>query len=122
MDQKTGFTHCHTIRGHLILKVLAPTVGQRETPIIAAEAAEAMESLGESSRGRCFVLDLSEVRTLTSMGLGLCVDLKNRADRCTMRPVLFGVRKNLRELLHLMRVDRLYTAADDAASLDRLLA
>jgi anti-anti-sigma factor len=122
MDQKTDHTHCRNQQGHLRAVVLAPTPGTREVPTITEEVAAALDAMGESARGRCFILDLSQVRSLTSLGLGMCVNLRNRAEHAGMRPVLFGASSELLELLRLMRLDRLFTLAADQRGLERLLA
>lgn len=122
IDRKTGFTHIWTARGHLIARVLTPNVGQREVAIVTSEIGDAITELQAESKGRSMVLDLTDVRMLSSMGLGMCVDLKNQADRAKMRPLLFGASATLLELLKLMRVDRLYTVVADQPALDRLLA
>jgi anti-anti-sigma factor len=97
-------------------------VGQREGAIVTSEIGDAITELQAEGKGRAMVLDLSDVRMLSSMGLGMCVDLKNQADRAKMRPLLFGVSTTLLELLKLMRVDRLYTVVADQSALDRQLA
>jgi len=122
IDRKTAFTHIWTARGHLIARVLTPNVGQREVAIVTSEIGDAITELQAEGKGRAMVLDLSDVRMLSSMGLGMCVDLKNQADRAKMRPLLFGVSTTLLELLKLMRVDRLYTVVADQSALDRQLA
>ena len=120
-DRKTAFTHVRTVRGHLMARILAPQVGQREVVIVTNEIGDAIRELAGDAKGRCMVLDMSDVRMLSSMGLGMCVDLRNQADHAKMRPLLFGANEPLLELLKLMRVDRLYTVVPDAAALDRLL-
>lgn len=122
LDRKSTFVHCFTRRGHLIAQVLSPSVGQREVPIIAAEVGDAMQALGDYAKGRNFVLDLSRVTALSSMGLGMCVDLRNRAGHAKMKALLVGAHGTLLELLKLMKIDRQYQLVADAASLDRLLA
>lgn len=122
LDRKSSFVHCFTQRGHLVARVLSPIVGQREVPIIAAEVGEAIATLGDDAKGRVFVLDLSRVTTLSSMGLGMCVDLRNRSNHARMKAVLFGANGTLLELLKLMKIDRQYQFISDQPALDRLLA
>lgn len=122
IDRKTTFTHLWTARGHLIARILTPNVGQREVAFVTSEIGDAITELQADAKGRAMVLDMSDVRMLSSMGLGMCVDLKNQADRAKMRPLLFGANATLLELLKLMRVDRLYTVVSDQPTLDRLLA
>lgn len=121
IDRKSTFVHCFTQRGHLFAQVLSPSVGQREVPIIAAEVGEAIAALGDDAKGQHFVLDLGRVTALSSMGLGMCVDLRNRAGHAKMKAALVGANGTLLELLKLMKIDRQYTFVADAAALTRLL-
>ena len=120
-ERKSAFTHLRTVRGHLIARILPAQLGQREVTIVADEIGAAISGLAPGAKGRCMVLDMTDVRMMSSMGLGMCVDLKNQADHARMRPVLFGASASILELLRLMRVDRLYTVVPDNAGLDRLL-
>lgn len=107
-------------KGHLILTVTASGIGPRESAEIVAAAVDA---LGKGDRrGRCFVIDLSRVAALTSMGLGMCVDLRNRAVDHGMQPVVAGMNDHLGSLFRMMRVDRLFRTAANAAELERLVS
>lgn len=107
-------------KGHLVLSVTAAGIGPRESAEIVAAAVSA---LGRGDRrGRCFVIDLSRVSALTSMGLGMCVDLRNRASDHGMQPVVAGMNDHLISLFRMMRVDRLFRTAANAAELERLLS
>lgn len=121
VDRRTTTTHCQTVRGHLLARIVVPNVGHREVPTVATEIGEALESLGSAAKGQAFVLDFTDVRILSSMGLGMCVDLKKRADKMGMKSVLFGADAPLLDLMKLMRVDRLYTVIADSAGLQRFL-
>ncbi len=106
--------------GHLRVTVTAPTVGQREAPLIATAIGEALKT--HEGKGKYFVLDLSSVNVLSSLGLGMCVDVRHRALERGMKPVLYGMPQHLVELLRMMKVDRLFTVVHAAPDLDRLLA
>ena len=67
------------------------------------------------------VIDLSRCQALSSMALGLCVTLANRATDAGQRPVVAGMNVQLAELFRLMRVDRMFTTATSTADLERLL-
>jgi anti-anti-sigma regulatory factor len=121
-DRRSTFVHCFTQRGHLVARVLSPNVGQREVPIIAAEVGDAIAAMGEEAGGRVFLLDLGRVTGLSSMGLGMCVDLRNRAASSKMKAALFGATGTLLDMLKLMKIDRHYQLVADAAALDRLMA
>ncbi len=121
-DRRSSFLHVQTVRGHLLARILCPAVGQREVPIIAQEAGDAMLELGDDAKGKWMVLDLAAVGTLSSMGLGMCVDLGNRARHAGMKPALFGARPSLLELLRLMKIDRQFQMVTEPQALDRLLS
>lgn len=92
----------------LLARVTCPTIGQREAPIISAEVSEALAS-ANLPKGGSFVLDVSGVTMLTSMGLGMCVDLRNRASSAKLKPHLTGTSRSLLDLFRMMKIDRLYT-------------
>lgn len=92
----------------LYARITCPTIGQREAPVISAEIAEALAS-ANMPKGSSLVIDMSAVTMLTSMGLGMCVDLRNRANTAKMKPYLTGASRSLLDLFRMMKIDRLYT-------------
>ncbi|MSR45263.1 MAG: anti-sigma factor antagonist [Phycisphaerales bacterium] len=103
---------------HLVVRLDAPTIGPREAGHVATEVSRALTS---ATKGKCFVIDLSRTNALSSMGLGLCVDIRNRAVDAGMRPVLTGMNVQLADLFRMMRVDRLFAVSSSTADLERLL-
>ncbi len=103
---------------HLVLRLHATTIGAREALVIVEEATRALEG---AVKGKRLVIDLSRTSALSSMGLGMCVDIRNRAVDHGLKPVLTGMNVQLSELFHMMRVDRLFTIAASAGELERLL-
>lgn len=70
---------------------------------------EILEALNEASKSiKWLVIDLSAVSVLSSMGLGMCVELRRHAKERKMRTALFGLNGHLRDLFRMMKVDRLY--------------
>ena len=109
------FSHPH---GHLVARVVVPSVGQSEAPVIREQIVEHMQRL---PKGKCFVLDVSQVSLLTSMGLGVCVDLRNVAEKNGLQPVLFGMNRHISELFRLMRIDHLFRIMRTPQELEELL-
>ncbi len=103
---------------HMIARLDAVSIGPREAALIATEVSRMLTS---STRGKCLVIDLSRTNSLSSMGLGLCVDLRNRAVDAGLRPVLAGMNIQLTDLVRMMRVDRLFTITSSSHDLERLL-
>ncbi|MSR29312.1 MAG: anti-sigma factor antagonist [Phycisphaerales bacterium] len=103
---------------HLIVRLHALSIGAREALAIVEEASRALEG---ATKGKRFVIDLSRTNSLSSMGLGLCVDLRNRAVDAGLKPAIAGMNVQLAELFHMMRVDRLFTIVSSAGELERIL-
>jgi len=103
---------------HMIARLDAVSIGPREAALIATEVSRMLIS---STKGKCLVIDLSRTNSLSSMGLGLCVDLRNRAVDAGLRPVLAGMNIQLTDLVRMMRVDRLFTITSSSHDLERLL-
>ena len=90
----------------VIARVVTPAIGQREAPIVETEILDALVDSPSSSKW--LVMDLSAVSVLSSMGLGMCVELRRHAKERKMRTALFGLNGHLRDLFRMMKVDRLY--------------
>ena len=103
---------------HMIARFDAVSIGPREAALIATEVTRMLAS---ATKGKCLVIDLSRTNSLSSMGLGLCVDLRNRAVDAGLRPVLAGMNIQLTDLVRMMRVDRLFTITSSSHDLERLL-
>ena len=105
--------------GHLVAKVVVPSIGQNEAPMIREQVVAKMAGI---ARGRSFVLDLSQVSLVSSMGLGTCVDLRNCAEKAGLQPTVYGMNRHLTDLFHLMRIERLFNILKTSHELDRVLA
>ncbi|UCD74016.1 MAG: STAS domain-containing protein [Phycisphaerales bacterium] len=100
--------------------LVGPIIGQREGPIITAELVRAIEAAGPVLR--LLVLDLSDVAGMASMGLGMCIEVRNRAWERGAPTVLYGLNPDLVNLIHLVKVQRLYTLAHSDEELAGLMA
>ena len=101
-------------------RITCPSIGQREAPIIAAEIGEAILNT-KFPRGGALVVDLSAVVMLTSMGLGLCIDLRRRSNEAKIKPHLFGMSRQLLDVLRMMKIDRQYTIVHGKDELGAIL-
>lgn len=109
------FTHPH---GHVVARIVVPSVGASEAPAVREAIAE---HIGRAQVGRCFVLDVSQVSLFSSLGLGVCIDLRRQAEKNGLRPILFGMNRHLEDLFSLMRIDRNFQIAHSPQELDALL-
>ena len=92
--------------GELTASMLVSSIGQHEAPAISRAVVERVDLAGRGLRR--LVLDLSAVDHLSSMGLGLCIDLRNRADRLGAVTELIGLSDDLLHLIQAVKVDRLF--------------
>jgi len=99
-------------------KITAPSIGQREVPIITDEIGARIDEAGSL---RWIVLDLSQVRFLNSMALGMCVDFRNRGAAMGAKTAILGMNEELEALFRMVKFDRLFTIARDEATLAKKL-
>ena len=106
--------------GVLIVELAGPTVGTREAPIIAQEVTIQLDANVDSLR--TLLLDFTNVTILSSIGLEMCINLRNKAQAAGATTVLCGVNEQLDELMQLMKTERLWQIVHDGEELSRALA
>lgn len=95
-----------------------PTISEEEARIIDDDLTAAIRLAGRSVK--TVVLDLSEVMSLSSIGLGMCIDVRNNAEQQGMKTILIGLNRELRDLFSVMRINRLFMHAHDEDELRKL--
>jgi anti-anti-sigma factor len=55
------------------------------------------------------ILDFSKVQFISSLGLGMCIDVRNTAEQSNASTSIIGLTCHLKELFEMMRLDRLFT-------------
>jgi len=118
-DDTPDFVEFSHPGGHLVARIVVPSVGAAEAPAVRETIAE---HIGRTQVGRCFVLDVSQVSLFGSLGLGVCIDLRRQAEKNGLRPILFGMNRHLADLFSLMRIDRNFQIAHSPQELDALLS
>ena len=106
-------------RGVLRVHLTGPCIGEREAPIIANQIQKAIDAAGRSLRS--LVLDMSDVQVISSMGLGMCIDVRHQASQRRAEAIVYGLNRQLRELFEMMKVDRLFKMIADPAALERVI-
>jgi anti-anti-sigma regulatory factor len=104
----------------LSARIACPSIGQREAPIISGEVGDAIAN-SNFPRGGALVVDMSSVMMLTSMGLGMCIDLRRQAEAARLKPYLFGANRQLLDILRMMKIDRHYTVVHGKDELGAIL-
>lgn len=102
--------------GALFMRLIGPTIATRETPVIQAMAASAIDGFGPTLRH--VVIDLGAITFMNSGGLGMLVECRTRASKCNKaKVILLGPTAELQSLLKMVKLDRLFTIANDANEL-----
>ena len=99
------------------IKFAGPNIGQRETPII-------QEDIGPYLKLKTIkflVLDLSAVSFMSSMGLSMFIGARNAAAAVGAQPVLYGLNKDLKSLMAMMKMDKLFKVVDSQADLAKII-
>ncbi len=105
--------------GVLRARVVVPNIGQREATVIQDALADALDQA--SSSLRCLMLDLSSVSFMNSMGLGMCIDARNRASEKGAKAVIYGLNAELTGLFEMTKIDRLFKLVKDEVTLEKVL-
>ncbi len=94
--------------------LVGPRIGEREAAIIANSVNGKLREYGPKVKN--LVLDFSEVQFISSLGLGMCIDVRNTAEQCKAGTSIVGLTSHLQELFEMMRLDRLFTISGAASS------
>lgn len=89
----------------------APRVGDHEAAIIAASVHRTLRQHGGSLTK--MVLDVSSVQMMQSVGLGMCIDIRNTAEAFGVQTTLRGLRGRLAQLFTMLKIDRLFGLEPD---------
>ncbi|MDP6541203.1 MAG: STAS domain-containing protein [Phycisphaerales bacterium] len=100
--------------GTVYATLMGPRIGEREAAIIANSVNNKLRECGP--RVKHLVLDFSEIQFVSSLGLGMCIDVRNTAEQCKADTSILGLTAHLKELFEMMRLDRLFTISGKADS------
>jgi anti-sigma B factor antagonist len=74
---------------------------------------DALYDLVQTRTGPLVALDLKNIDYLSSSGVAILVGLKRRIDTRKGKLALFDVQSFVADLLHVMKLDRYFTVAED---------
>jgi anti-anti-sigma factor len=86
--------------------LVGPRIGEREATVVANAVNAKLKEYGNQVEE--LVLDFSEVQFISSLGLGMCIDVRNTAEHCQATTSIVGLTNHLKELFEMMRLDRLF--------------
>ena len=101
------FAQTHVEGRCLAVRLRGPSIGQREAEIITSIVEPEIEAADDLCQ--YLVLDMEDVEFLSSMGIGLLIDLQSRAKARKMKTVLSNVGEKLDALLRLVKLERVLT-------------
>ena len=96
------------IANHLVVKFNPAALGAGDIKSITAQLSGAIQNLANAGAGRYVVLDFTGVPLLSSIGLGMCVDIYHCAQKYGRKCATYGLQSRTSELFHLMHLDRMY--------------
>ncbi|MHC4129757.1 MAG: STAS domain-containing protein [Planctomycetota bacterium] len=101
-------------------KIVGPVIEANRAQIILDDVGQALEKAGSGLR--FMVLDFAEVTFINSTGIGICIQLGNRAKAQGALPILYRLTKDVTEIFTRCRVDAVYTIVQTQDELAKLLA
>jgi anti-anti-sigma factor len=115
------FVRCEETNGHLLAHIVTPSIGQRESPIITNDVSARLGELGSGVKS--LVLDFSRVGYINSMGIGMCIELRNRATaHGAEQVVLYNLQPEILHVLKMTRIDKVFTVIETEGTLEKLLS
>lgn len=105
------FVETRTVGKVALAKITSNSVGQREAGIIEGS----LKQVADGVKGRLAV-DMTDVKVLGSMGLGMLVTLTKHCRGAGGRLALYGIEPGLMELIKLTRLDSFLAIARDEAA------
>ncbi len=103
----------------LTLRLRGPSINERESFIITTEAAKSIEAADDVCA--FLVLDMQEISFISSMGIGMLLDLRKRATARKMKIVLANVGDQLNTLLSIVKLEKLLSVCNSERDLKRAL-
>ena len=92
--------------GDLLVQITSPRVGDHEASIIAGAVHRMLRSHGRVLKS--MTLDVMNVQMMQSVGLGMCIDVRNTADAFGLQTTLVGLNGRLAQMFRMLKIDRLF--------------
>ena len=100
--QRSQFVSFALREGVLTARLAGPHVDEREAPIISTEIRDVLRALGP--RTCRLVLDLSDVQVMSSMALGMLLDLRAHAQSCGVKIMATGMTGEMARVLRRLKL------------------
>ena len=106
-QRRSLFVDVSVTNGAMKACIAGPRIGEREATIVANAINAQLKESGKKVTS--LILDFSEVQFVSSLGLGMCIDVRNTAEQHNASTSIVGLTSHLKELFEMMRLDRLFT-------------
>ena len=115
-SRKSLFVDVSFSNGSMKACIVGPRIGEREASVVAIAINNKLKEYG--SKVNELVLDFSDIQFISSLGLGMCIDVRNTAQKCKAETKIVGLTPHLTELFEMMRLDRLFQLESKQANYD----
>ena len=105
-SRRSLFVDVSFSNGTMRASIVGPRIGEREASVVAIAINNKLKEIG--SKVDSLVLDFNDIQFISSLGLGMCIDVRNTAEKCNASTSIVGLNSHLKELFEMMRLDRLF--------------
>jgi anti-anti-sigma factor len=116
----SAFVSITSRAGALVAQPVGPALAEREASIVDSEVMAALQSAKPAPTA--LVLDLSRLTFISSLGLSMCINARNRAKAVKAKTIVFGLNAELLSVFKMVKLDRVFQMAGTAAELEKALA
>jgi anti-anti-sigma factor len=100
-------------------KIVGPAIESNRAQIILDTVGKAIDEIGNGLR--FMVLDLAEVTFINSTGIGICIQLGNRAKATGGLPILYRPTEDVNEIFVRCKADAIFTMVKTTDELAQIL-
>ena len=104
--QNSLFVDVSFSNGTLCACLSGPRVGDKEATLVANAVNSKLKKYGK--RVQSLLLDMTAVDFISSLGLGMCIDVRNNADEVHAETTIVGLSCHLEELFDIMKLGTLF--------------
>ena len=104
--RRSLFVDVSYANGTMTACIAGPRIGEREASVVAIAINNKLKQFG--SKVDTLVLDFNDIQFISSLGLGMCIDVRNTAQKCNANTSIIGLTSHLKELFEMMRLDSLF--------------
>jgi len=105
-NRRSLFVDVSFSRGVLRACLIGPRIGDREATLVANAINAKVKEY--KKKMKTLILDFSEVQFISSLGLGMCIDVRNNAEEVLAETSIVGMSDHLKELFEMMKLDKLF--------------